>query len=65
MPTSTSDGKEVQIIVHVAQDLVGGVLLKEEIHLDPNSANILEYIRVLHVFRIRAVTVETAIDQYV
>ena len=54
MPTGTGDGEEVQVRVHVSQDLDGRVVLEQQIHLNGDAADVLEDGRRLHVIRIRA-----------
>jgi hypothetical protein len=52
MPASTGDGKEIGFATDIAKELESGVVLKEKIHFDSDSSNVLEHVGELHIFGI-------------
>lgn len=58
VPSSACDCEEIHVVVHIAENFQGGVVLEEQVHLDTYPTDILEHVGELHVFRIRAKTVE-------
>lgn len=61
MPPLPRDSEEIDVVAHGPQDLVGRVVLEEEVHVYPNPAQILEDMALLHVLRITPVPVEDVV----
>lgn len=58
MPTGAGNGEEISVVVDIAEDVEGRVVLEEEIHLDTDAANVLEHVGELHMLGIRAEAIE-------
>ena len=65
VPTGTCDGEDVCICADVSEDLKGSVMLEKQIHFYTDTTNVLEHVRKLHIFGVRAKAVKAAgEDQY-
>lgn len=64
MPAGAGDGEEVCVGGYVAQDLDGGVVLEEEVHLDRYPADVFEDGGLLHVVWVGTEAVEAGSCQY-
>jgi hypothetical protein len=60
VPARASNREEINVVVDIAEDIKSGVVLKEEIHLNADTSDVLEHVRELHVFGVGAEAIKTA-----
>lgn len=59
MPSRPCNSEEIQIVVDVAEDLDGSVVLEQQVHLNGYPPDVLENGRLLHIRGIRAEAIKT------